>query len=78
MPFTSIIATLNPNAPRKLVIACHYESKIMEEGVFLAATDSAVPCAMMMNMAHILGRVFSNYVIVPNALRLPKRYGIIT
>ena len=50
----------------------------MEEGVFLAATDSAVPCAMMMNMAHILGRVFSNYVIVPNALRLPKRYGIIT
>lgn len=56
MPFTSIIATLNPNAPRKLVIACHYESKIMKEGVFLAATDSAVPCAMMMNMAHILDK----------------------
>ena len=78
MPFTSIIATLNPNAPRKLVIACHYESKIMEEGVFLAATDSAVPCAMMMNMAHILGRVFPNYIIVMNALRLPKCYGTIT
>ena len=34
--FSSIIATLNPNAKRKLVIACHYESKIMEDGVFLA------------------------------------------
>jgi len=52
--FSSIIATLNPNAKRKLTIVCHYESKIMEEGVFLAATDSAVPCAMMMNMAKTL------------------------
>ena len=27
----------------------------MEGGIFYAATDSAVPCAMMMNMAHVLG-----------------------
>ena len=46
---------MNPDAPRKLVLACHYESKIMEGGIFYAATDSAVPCAMMMNMAHVLG-----------------------
>lgn len=52
--FSSIIATLNPNAKRKLSIVCHYESKIMDDGVFLAATDSAVPCAMMMNMAKVL------------------------
>lgn len=52
--FTSVIATVNPSAPRKLVIACHYESKIMSDGVFLAATDSAVPCAMMLNLAAVL------------------------
>lgn len=52
--FSSIIATLNPDAPRKLVLACHYESKIMDGGIFYAATDSAVPCAMLMNMAHVL------------------------
>ena len=52
--FTSVIATVNPNAPRKLVLACHYESKIMKDGAFLAATDSAVPCAMMLNLAYVL------------------------
>ena len=48
--FTNVIATLNPDAPRRMVIACHYDSKIDPPG-FLAATDSAVPCAMMMNLA---------------------------
>lgn len=49
--FTSVIATLDPSAPRKLVLACHYESKILEGGEFVAAVDSAVPCAMMLNAA---------------------------
>jgi len=35
------------------VIACHYDSKIDPPG-FVAATDSAVPCAMMLNMAKTL------------------------
>jgi len=48
--FTNIISTLNPDAPRRMVLACHYDSKIEPEG-FLAATDSAVPCAMMINLA---------------------------
>jgi len=47
--FTNIIATLDPSAPRRLVIACHYDSKIEPAGVY--ATDSAVPCAMMLNLA---------------------------
>jgi len=42
--FTNVIATLDPEAPRRLVIACHYDSLIKPEG-FLGATDSAVPCA---------------------------------
>jgi len=51
--FTNIIATLNPKAPRRMVIACHYDSKKTPEG-FLGATDSAVPCAQMINLAHTM------------------------
>jgi len=47
--FTNIIATLDPSAARRLVIACHYDSKIEPAGVY--ATDSAVPCSMMLNLA---------------------------
>jgi len=51
--FKNVIATLNPRAPRRMVIACHYDSKIEPPG-FVAATDSAVPCAMMLNLATTL------------------------
>ena len=51
--FTNVIATLNPNAARRMVIACHYDSKTTPEG-FLGAIDSAVPCAQMINLAHTM------------------------
>ena len=51
--FTNIVATLDPKAPRRMVIACHYDSKIEPAG-FLGATDSAVPCAQMLNLAHTM------------------------
>ncbi|XP_055295401.1 glutaminyl-peptide cyclotransferase [Sitodiplosis mosellana] len=50
--FTNIIADVNPNAKRYLTLACHYDSKLMEN--FVGATDSAVPCAIMMNIASVL------------------------
>jgi len=53
--FTNVIATLDPEAPRRMVIACHYDSLLKPEG-FLGATDSAVPCAQMLNMAHTMSR----------------------
>jgi len=53
--FTNIIATLDSSAPRRLVVACHYDTLIKPEG-FLGATDSAVPCAMMLNIAATLKR----------------------
>lgn len=56
MKFTNIIARLNPNANRYLTLACHYDSKIMED--FVGATDSAVPCAIMINLAHTLAKYF--------------------
>ena len=35
------------------MIACHYDSKISPKG-FLGATDSAVPCAQMINLATVM------------------------
>lgn len=54
LKFTNIIATLNPNAERFLILACHYDSKYFANQEFLGATDSAVPCAMLLNLAHVM------------------------
>ncbi|CAF4209730.1 unnamed protein product, partial [Adineta steineri] len=47
--FTNIIATLDSTATRRLVLACHYDSKKLPN--FIAATDSAVPCAILLDIA---------------------------
>ncbi|PSN58320.1 hypothetical protein C0J52_00166 [Blattella germanica] len=54
LQFENIVATLNPNARRYLVLACHYDSKYYREYNFVGATDSAVPCAMMINLAYVM------------------------
>lgn len=41
LKFENIIATLNPNADRFLILACHYDSKYFANMEFLGATDSA-------------------------------------
>lgn len=58
LEFENIITTLNPNAERYLTIACHYDSKFMKKMKFVGATDSAVPCAIMINLATILQKYF--------------------
>lgn len=52
--FTNIIARLNPNAKKFLALACHYDSKYFPDEVFYAATDSAVPCSIMLNIVKTL------------------------
>lgn len=58
LPFTNLIATLNPSAKRRLVLACHYDSKYYPPQwhgrEFQGATDSAVPCAMLLELARAL------------------------
>ncbi|XP_006910458.1 glutaminyl-peptide cyclotransferase [Pteropus alecto] len=57
--FSNIISTLNPTAKRHLVLACHYDSKYFPHWgnrVFVGATDSAVPCAMMLELARALDK----------------------
>merc|ERR1711990_331361 len=60
--FSNVVATLPAESdegtylpPRRLTLACHYDSKLMIDAkgfevTFLAATDSAVPCAMMLQL----------------------------
>ena len=52
--FTNFVATHNATAPRKLVLAAHYDSKRIPEGVFVGATDSALPCALLLALARDL------------------------
>lgn len=54
LSFQNIIATLNPNAERFLVLACHYDSKYFKNEIFLGASDSAVPCSMLIDLAETL------------------------
>ena len=55
--FTNIIATLDPHVDQRLILAAHYDSKFFEDGhfpnnaKFLGATDSALPCALLLDLA---------------------------
>lgn len=52
---TNVVATRDPSAARRLVLAAHYDSKYFPENSpehgFLGATDSAAPCAMLVDLA---------------------------
>lgn len=52
--FTNVIAVHNPQATRRLTLACHYDSKYFTEFEFIGATDSAVPCALLIDLARHL------------------------
>lgn len=60
LPFTNIIATLDPVAHRRLVIACHYDSKYFPRDQlgrsFVGAIDSAVPCSIMLEVVSALDK----------------------
>ena len=51
-----MVATLDPRAARHLTLACHYDSKLFPSGSapFIGATDSAVPCALLLELAQAL------------------------
>ncbi|KAG9318620.1 hypothetical protein JVU11DRAFT_713 [Chiua virens] len=59
--FTNIIATKDPTALRRIVVSAHYDSKFFLLILrirfllwFVGATDSAAPCAMMLDLAEAL------------------------
>jgi glutaminyl-peptide cyclotransferase len=69
--FANIIATLpigrnfrnqqadtDTHLNNRVVFACHYDSKFFAEFNFVGAVDSAVPCAMLIDMAKFLQENF--------------------
>ncbi|KAG6909641.1 hypothetical protein DXG01_016423 [Tephrocybe rancida] len=55
--FRNIIATKDPTASRRLILSAHYDSKYgasYPDNQFVGATDSAAPCAMMLDLAEAL------------------------
>lgn len=76
VPMTNLVFTYDPDAPRKLVIAAHHDSKYFDsfpanqvssklapiastDSQFIGATDSAAPCAMMLDLAQALTPLLS-------------------
>ncbi|GAA5833330.1 hypothetical protein JCM11251_005206 [Rhodosporidiobolus azoricus] len=52
--FTNLIFTHDPSAPRRLVLSAHIDSKYFPthpQDQFIGATDSAAPCAMLIDLA---------------------------
>lgn len=59
--FVNIIATQDPRKPKKMVLASHYDSKNITDRngrEFIGATDSAVPCAILLDIAIQLNCLF--------------------
>ena len=56
--FANVVATFNPaSRARRVVAAAHYDSKFFAEpNTFVGATDSAVPCAMLLDLARVVAR----------------------
>ncbi|KAG9342138.1 hypothetical protein JZ751_017138 [Albula glossodonta] len=58
--FSNVLAVLDPLAPRRLLLACHYDSKAIPlapaapQQPFVGASDSAVPCAMILELVTAL------------------------
>ncbi|KAL2915513.1 hypothetical protein HK105_204915 [Polyrhizophydium stewartii] len=52
--FNNIIVTKDPAAQRRLVLAAHFDSKYFSDFDFVGATDSSVPCAILVDIAKTL------------------------
>jgi glutaminyl-peptide cyclotransferase len=67
--FTNVIATKNPYADTKVIFAAHFDSKYFAkpENTFIGATDSAVPCAILLDMAITLNSYLEKSQISNNS-----------
>uniref|UniRef100_A0A672SVF2 Glutaminyl-peptide cyclotransferase n=1 Tax=Sinocyclocheilus grahami TaxID=75366 RepID=A0A672SVF2_SINGR len=73
--FTNVLAVLDPTAPRRLLLACHHDSKILPadpknpKRVFVGASDSAIPCAMILELATALDTQLKALKLQPKVCR---------
>ncbi|CAE7213821.1 hypothetical protein P3342_012606 [Pyrenophora teres f. teres] len=59
VPFANLVARREPpwvatGQANYLTLVAHYDSKFFADAVFVGATDSAAPCAMLMHVARVL------------------------
>ncbi|KAI8645381.1 hypothetical protein BD408DRAFT_450260 [Parasitella parasitica] len=59
-PFANIIATQKIEKPSRFVLAAHYDSMYSPDFEFIGATDSAIPCGILMNVAETLNDLLSS------------------
>ncbi|CAG8520072.1 2930_t:CDS:2 [Ambispora leptoticha] len=61
-PFSNIIVTKDIAISKRLVLAAHYDSKYFEppNDNFIGATDSAFPCALLIDLAYSLNQLLSD------------------
>ncbi|KAI8367453.1 uncharacterized protein BYT42DRAFT_549505 [Radiomyces spectabilis] len=59
--FTNVIATKYPDAASRLVLAAHFDSKYYSDFEFIGATDSAVPCAILMDLAETMNPLLDSH-----------------
>lgn len=64
LPFVNILARLNPQACRQVTLACHYDSKYFPEFNFVGATDSAVPCTMLIELMRMLKEPLKKLAVI--------------
>ena len=55
--FTNIIVTRDITSHKRLTFAAHFDSKYFKNFEFIGATDSSVPCAILMDMAATLNNL---------------------
>ncbi|CAO3631831.1 unnamed protein product [Mucor fragilis] len=58
--FANVIVTQDVDKPTRLVLAAHYDSMYSPDFEFIGATDSAVPCGILMNVAETLNEYLSS------------------
>ncbi|KZT55096.1 hypothetical protein CALCODRAFT_510326 [Calocera cornea HHB12733] len=68
--FVNVIATKDKHAASKLVLSAHHDSKFFPdfpENQFVGATDSAAPCAIMLDLATVLDPFFPPAATAPHS-----------
>lgn len=59
--FHNIIATFGPKRDHNMILACHYESKLMAG--FVGSIDSAMPCSIILLIAEQLSADLSKQLV---------------
>ncbi|KZO90513.1 hypothetical protein CALVIDRAFT_464535, partial [Calocera viscosa TUFC12733] len=68
--FVNVIATQDKHAASKLVLSAHHDSKFypdFPDNQFVGATDSAAPCALLLDLASVLNPYFPTRPTAPHS-----------